>query len=71
MNGHTSVVSMLLSKSTSQMTTKDRKGRSALHLAASNGHRDLVSLLLGQGSEIDGLDKVLFGFLEDKFITLV
>ena len=59
-NGHTSVVSLLLSKSTHQMSTKDKRGRTALHFSAANGHLDLVSLLLGQGSDIDGFDKVFY-----------
>ena len=33
-------------------------GRSGLLLAAANGHINMVSLLLGQGAEINGYDKV-------------
>ena len=57
-NGHTTVVSLLLSKSTSQLHVKDKRGRTGLHLAASNGHLDMVALLLGQGADIDVYDKV-------------
>lgn len=47
--GHMSVVSLLLSKSTTQLQIKDKRGRTALHLASANGHLEMVSLLLGQG----------------------
>lgn len=57
-SGHTAVVSLLLSKSTSQMQVKDKQGRTGLHLAAANGHIDMVALLLGQGADINCYDKV-------------
>ena len=57
-NGHTAVVSLLLSKSTNQLHVKDKRGRTGLLLAASNGHINMVSLLLGQGAEINGYDRV-------------
>ena len=57
-SGHTAVVSLLLSKSTSQMQLQDKQGRTGLHLSASNGHLDMVALLLGQGADINCYDKV-------------
>ncbi|OAF69319.1 Ankyrin repeat domain-containing protein 44 [Intoshia linei] len=55
--GNLSVVSLILSKSTEQMVICDRKGRSGIHHAASHGHHQMISLLLGQGAEIDAKDK--------------
>ena len=51
------MVSLLLSKSTTQLHVKDKRGRTGLHLGAANGHLDMVSLLLGQGADIDVYDK--------------
>ena len=56
--GHSAVVGLLLSKSTTQLHVKDKRGRTGLHLAAANGHYDMVALLLGQGSDINTFDKV-------------
>lgn len=36
---------------------KDKRGRTALHLAAANGHIFMVALLLGQGADINACDK--------------
>ena len=58
-NGHTAVVSLLLSKSTSLIHVKDKRGRTGLHLAAYTGQLEMVALLLGQGAEINSLDKVI------------
>ena len=58
MNGHTSVVSLLLGRSTHQLAIKDNQGRTGLHLAAAHGHLELVTLLLGQGAEVNVLDNV-------------
>ena len=51
-------MSLLLSKLTEQIHTKDKRERTALHIAAEHGHRDMISLLLGQGADINGADKV-------------
>jgi ankyrin repeat protein len=59
-NGHSEVVSLLLSKSTVQLHVKNKTGRTALHLAAANGHRELVSQLIGQGADINNPDEVGF-----------
>lgn len=57
-NGHSEVVSILLSKSTVQLHVKDKMGRTAMHLAAANGHRELISQLIGQGADINAPDEV-------------
>lgn len=57
-NGHSEVVSILLSKSTLQLHVKDKLGRTAMHLAAANGHRELISQLIGQGADINAPDEV-------------
>jgi len=57
-NGHSEVVSILLSKSTLQLHVKDKMGRTAMHLAAANGHRELISQLIGQGADINAPDEV-------------
>lgn len=72
--GHIAVVGMLLSRSTQQQHIKDWRGRTPLHLgrfseqkcyymrmisAAMNGHYDMVSLLIAQGSNINVMDQVL------------
>ena len=49
----------LCSRSTHQLNIKDTRGRTALHLAATNGHYDMVSLLIGQGANINAMDIVL------------
>uniref|UniRef100_T1IHG8 Uncharacterized protein n=1 Tax=Strigamia maritima TaxID=126957 RepID=T1IHG8_STRMM len=54
--GHTAVAGLLLSKSTNQLHLQDKRGRTALHLAATHGHLDMVSMLIGQGAEIDATD---------------
>jgi len=56
------VVSLLLSKSTALMGLKDRRGRTGLMLAAANGHQDMVTLLVGQGADINATDKVRRAF---------
>uniref|UniRef100_A0A8C8RFV4 Uncharacterized protein n=1 Tax=Pelusios castaneus TaxID=367368 RepID=A0A8C8RFV4_9SAUR len=60
-HGHTAVVGLLLSKSTSQLHLRDKRGRTCLHLAAANGHVEMVRGLLGQGAEINVTDKQGWG----------
>ena len=36
----------------------DKKGRTGLHIAANNGHYDMVALLMGQGVELGAKDRV-------------
>lgn len=33
-------------------------GRTAMHLSAANGHRELISQLIGQGADINAPDEV-------------
>ncbi|KRZ56108.1 Ankyrin-1 [Trichinella nativa] len=54
--GHLAVVGQLLSRSTSQVHMKDSRGRTALHVASSQGHYDIVSLLVSQGSDVNAAD---------------
>ena len=35
----------------------DEQGRTCLHVAANSGHYDMVQVLIGQGAELDVLDK--------------
>ena len=55
-DGHTGVVN-LLSKSTNQLLIKAKRGHTGIHLAASNGHHVMVSLLLVQGADVDVYNK--------------
>ena len=57
-SGHANVVSLLLSKVSHQVDTKDAKGRTAFHLAAASGHHNVLTLLLAQGAHIDAEDEV-------------
>jgi len=56
--GHTHVASILLSKKAALLKRKNKHGQTSLHLAASQGHLSMTSLLLGQGLDIDDYDKV-------------
>ena len=58
-NGHTDVVSLLLSRSSGLIRIADKHGRTPLHLSAAHGHYDMTQLLIGQGADIDAYDKVL------------
>jgi len=57
-NGHTDVVSLLLSRSAGLLRIADKHGRTPLHLSAAHGHSDMSLLLIGQGADIDAYDKV-------------
>jgi len=57
-NGHTDVVSLLLSRSSGLIRIADKHGRTPLHLSAAHGHYDMTQLLIGQGADIDAYDKV-------------
>lgn len=58
---------------------QDWRGRTPLHLAAMNGHYEMVSLLIAQGSNINVMDQVIFVscikknlyFSGSKFLLLV
>lgn len=54
--GHLLVAGLLISRSTDSLTKADSQGRTALHFASSHGHRDMVGLLIGQGSPINCQD---------------
>ena len=56
--GHVGVVGLLLSRSTSLLKISDAKGQTCLHVAAANGHYEMVQALLGQGSDQTMVDKV-------------
>lgn len=47
---------LLISRSTDGLTQADGHGRTALHFAASHGHRDMVGLLIGQGAQMNFQD---------------
>ena len=57
MQGHVGVVGLLLSRSTSLLKIVDSKGQNCLHHAAKNGHYEMVSVLVGQGSDSNIADK--------------
>ena len=57
--GHVGVVGLLLSRSTSLLKISDAKGQTCLHVAAANGHYEMVQALLGQGSDQTIVDRVI------------
>lgn len=57
--GHMIVAGLLISRSSDSLTKPDKHGKTSLHLAAAQGHLNMVSMLLGQGAEINALDKVI------------
>jgi len=60
--GHTTVVGLLLSRSSELLESKDVSGKTGLHIASIHGHTHMVEVLLGQGAEIDAIDKVSSDF---------
>ena len=58
MEGHIEVASTLISKATLLLHQVDKDGRTPLHLASANGHKDLLTIMIGQGAEIDAQDNV-------------
>lgn len=52
------MISLLLSRSSELLESKDASGKSGLHIASIHGHTPMVEVLLGQGAEIDAIDKV-------------
>ena len=62
LRGHVGVVGILLSRSTSILEISDGNGLTSLHVAAKNGHYEMVQNLLGQGSDLSNKDKVSLMF---------
>ena len=52
------MVGLLLSRSADLLHSQDNHGKTGLHIAAMHGHYQMVEVLLGQGAEINGTDKV-------------
>lgn len=46
--GHVTVVGLLLSRSAELLESKDRHGKTGLHIAATHGHYQMVEVLLGE-----------------------
>src|SRR5690606_3310243 len=46
----------LLLRHKAKVDTRDRDGRTALHVAAANGHADLVAALLDAGADVQARD---------------
>lgn len=69
LRGHVGVVGLLLSRSTTLLKVPDNKGQTCLHVAAKNGHYEMVQVLLGQGSEHTMDDKVFI--IKAIFIILL
>jgi ankyrin repeat protein len=62
MRGHQVTTEMLLGKGANP-NSKDRRGRSALAMAAYAGHREVVSTLVASGARADGVAKKLLAKL--------
>ncbi|CAL4076985.1 unnamed protein product, partial [Meganyctiphanes norvegica] len=71
--GHTSVVGLLLSKSTKQVEMVDKRGRRGVHIAAQNGHRamhnDVYSYLINKKHDsyklLEDRKNVIIQFVHD------
>lgn len=46
--GHVTVVGLLLSRSAELLESRDKHGKSGLHIAATHGHYQMVEVLLGK-----------------------
>ncbi|XP_045473074.1 serine/threonine-protein phosphatase 6 regulatory ankyrin repeat subunit A-like isoform X2 [Harmonia axyridis] len=55
--GHVTVVGLLLSRQADLLQSQDKHGKTGLHIAATQGHYQMVEVLLGQGAEINSPDK--------------
>ena len=69
-SGHAGVVSLLLSKVSHQLDTKDVNGRTAFHISAANGHLNVLTLLLAQGAPVDTEDEVCTTRHDHKGVNL-
>jgi len=56
LQGYLEISEAFIKKTGMQLDDKDRRGRSLIHLAAQEGHRDLVELLLQHGARIHSED---------------
>ena len=69
-NGHSNVVSLLLSKGTYQLSAKDVNGRTAFLVCAASGHLNVLTLMLAQGAAINEEDQVHYLLQENDFYKL-
>jgi ankyrin repeat protein len=53
----TETVAVLLDKG-AVVSTQDLEGSTALHLAANQGHREIINLLIDRGAEVGLVDKL-------------
>lgn len=56
--GHIIVGGLLISRSNNLMYQQDKHGRTCMHHAAAQGHAHMITMLLGQGAEMEPIDKV-------------
>jgi len=55
--GNLAKVEVLIKRHPDGVASRDKKGQTALHHAARNGHKDIVELLLADKAEVDARDK--------------
>ncbi len=55
-NGDLTKVEALLKDNPALVSSKNNYGATPLHMAAQNGHRDVVELLLAKGAEVNAKD---------------